>query len=185
MLASASVHVQHRKMAHGQGAAACSSDGLTEILQISTVLNKSRIAMKDCTNHVHFFYTFFATNLNRPIFVCQAPLSVSLQKMKLPQLPNCTTVSLLPFTQRAPLIMNDNSEISEGCLSKMVGFFDRLLLRVGLQWESVHSTVLSVMYCTAESDEQKQAGGAERKTFGWRVGGEQTVLRHSKKRTSL
>lgn len=47
--------------------------------------------------------------------------------------------SLLQFTQRVPLIINDNSEISEGCLSKMVGSFDRLLWRVGLPWQNIQS----------------------------------------------
>lgn len=90
----------------------------------------------------------FCNSPNRTILIRQA-LSVSLQTMKLPQLPlfDCYICemgsklghSLLSFTQRARLITNDNSEISEGCLTKMVGSFDRLLWRVGLQWQSIQS----------------------------------------------
>lgn len=82
------------------------------------------------------------------ILIHQA-LSVPLQKRRQARLPlfdyNMCEMgsklhrSLLPFTQRAPVITNDNSEISEGCLSEMVGSFDRLPRHVELQWQRIHS----------------------------------------------
>ena len=79
-------------------------------------------------------------SINETISI-QWALSVSLQMMEPPRLPlfDCYMCemgskrhrSLLPFTQRAPLITNDNSEIPGGCLSEMVGSLGRLLWRGG------------------------------------------------------
>lgn len=123
----------------------------------------------------------FCSCLNQPILIHQA-LSVSLQKRKLPQLFDYYMCemgsklhhSLLPFTQRAPLITNDNSKISEGCLGKMVGSFDRLLRHAGLQWQSIQSEkcideymhigqTVCVSCDTLEGNEKKHEWGTERK----------------------
>lgn len=149
MLASASVHVQQRKMAHGRGRQPAPQMASLRLYK-STRFKINGILWWDTvlTLHILCVQYYFYDPVNQMTLIHEA-LLVSLQKRKLPRLPpfDCYMCemgsklhcSLLPFTQRAPPITNDNCEISEGCLSKMAGAFTGLLYwLVGLQWQIVY-----------------------------------------------